>query len=76
MRFASAILVASGLLAFAKAQQPPPGQPPAVSPSIGLQVGEKAPAFTLRDQFGREQSNETLRGANGTVLLFFRSADW
>ena len=44
--------------------------------TIGMETGEKAPQFKLKDQFGREQSNETLRGANGTVLLFFRSADW
>jgi hypothetical protein len=46
------------------------------SMSIGLGVGEKAPAFTVRDQFGRPQTLETLKGKNGTVLLFFRSADW
>jgi hypothetical protein len=44
--------------------------------SIGLAVGEKAPAFSMRDQFGRAQTLETLKGRNGTVLLFFRSADW
>jgi hypothetical protein len=44
--------------------------------SIGLTVGEKAPAFSARDQFGRVQTLDTLNGANGTVLLFFRSADW
>ena len=43
---------------------------------VGLAVGQRAPAFTARDQFGREQSLHTLKGANGTVLLFFRSADW
>ena len=43
---------------------------------IGLAVGEKAPAFSKRDQFGRVQTLETLKGRNGTVLLFFRSADW
>jgi hypothetical protein len=43
---------------------------------IGLAVGQKAPAFTARDQFGQEQSLATLKGPNGTVLLFFRSADW
>jgi hypothetical protein len=47
-----------------------------LSGSIGLQVGSKAPAFTFLDQFDRPQSNETLRGSNGTVILFFRSADW
>jgi len=46
------------------------------SPLIGLEVGQKAPTFSSTDQFGYEQSNETLKGSDGTVLLFFRSADW
>jgi hypothetical protein len=44
--------------------------------SIGLAVGQKAPNFSARDEFGRTQTLETLKGPNGTVLLFFRSADW
>src|SRR5260370_41712485 len=44
--------------------------------SIGLSDGKKAPAFSVHDQFGRVQTLETLKGVNGTVLLFFRSADW
>ena len=44
--------------------------------SIGLAVGQKAPAFTVHDQFGHVQTLDTLKGANGAVLLFFRSADW
>jgi hypothetical protein len=44
--------------------------------SIGLAVGQKAPAFSVRDQFGRLQTLDTLKGPKGTVLLFFRSADW
>jgi hypothetical protein len=44
--------------------------------SIGLAVGQKAPAFSARDQFGQEQTLETLKGLHGTILLFFRSADW
>jgi hypothetical protein len=44
--------------------------------SVGLAVGQKAPAFSARDQLGRAQSLDTLKGPNGTVLLFFRSADW
>jgi len=44
--------------------------------AIGLAVGQKAPAFSLPDQSGRMQTLDTLKGANGTVLLFFRSADW
>jgi hypothetical protein len=44
--------------------------------SIGLAVGQKAPAFSARDQFGKLQTLESLKGPKGTVLLFFRSADW
>ena len=44
--------------------------------SIGLTVGQKAPDFSARDQFGRTQTLDTLKGPQGTVLLFFRSADW
>jgi hypothetical protein len=44
--------------------------------SFGLEVGQKAPDFSARDQFGHEQSLDTLKGPNGTALLFFRSADW
>jgi hypothetical protein len=75
MRFVAAILCLFSLLAVGIAQEKGTSQPP-VSASIGLPVGSKAPHFALRDQFDRAQSNETLRGANGTILLFFRSADW
>ena len=44
--------------------------------SIGLAVGQRAPPFSLRDEFGRVQTLDSLKGTNGTVLLFFRSADW
>jgi hypothetical protein len=44
--------------------------------SIGLAVGQKAPAFSATDQNGQLQTLDTLQGPNGTVLLFFRSADW
>ncbi len=42
----------------------------------GPNVGQKMPPFTARDQFGEDVSSDTLKGTNGTVLLFFRSADW
>jgi peroxiredoxin len=44
--------------------------------SIGLAVGQKAPQFSLRDQSGKVQTLDSLKGPKGTVLLFFRSADW
>jgi len=43
---------------------------------VGLRSGQKAPEFSARDQFGKTQTIETLRGSKGTVLLFYRSADW
>jgi len=44
--------------------------------SIGLAIGQKAPDFSARDQFGRQQTLDTLKGPKGTILLLFRSADW
>lgn len=56
-----------------------PGESPSarlVSPLTGSNVGRRMPPFAARDQFGRVISSDQLRGAKGTVLLFFRSADW
>jgi len=44
--------------------------------SLGPQVGEPVPEFNLPDQFGQLQTLDSVRGPNGTMLLFFRSADW
>lgn len=46
------------------------------APAIGLEAGRNAPTFALQDQLGHQQTNESLKGTNGTVLLFVRSADW
>jgi hypothetical protein len=47
-----------------------------ISPLAGSNVGRKMPSFTAIDQFGHEVSSDSLKSPNGTVLLFFRSADW
>jgi hypothetical protein len=47
-----------------------------ISPLTGSNVGRKMPSFRAPDQLGRELSSDSLKGPNGTVLLFFRSADW
>ncbi len=44
--------------------------------SLGPQVGERVPAFSLPDQNGRVQTLESILGPNGAILLFHRSADW
>jgi cytochrome oxidase Cu insertion factor (SCO1/SenC/PrrC family) len=74
MKIAVSILFLVGTFGLTGWQENPSSQP--VPPSFGLEVGQRAPAFVLTDQFGHEQSNETLKGSKGTVLLFFRSADW
>ncbi len=44
--------------------------------SLGPQVGERVPAFSLPDQNGQVQTRESILGPNGALLLFHRSADW
>jgi len=75
MKVAIASAFSIALLALTSGQAKPPADDGAV-PAIGLAIGQPAAAFSLRDQFGHEQSNSTLKGPKGTVLLFFRSADW
>jgi hypothetical protein len=75
MKIRLSILFLAGISSLAAGQENPPGNGVA-APSIGIEVGQRAPAFVLPDQFGHEQSNETVKGPKGTVLLFFRSADW
>ncbi len=72
-RFLQVLLASLCLVAIGFASQTPTEQS---APGIGIGVGEKMPSFTAEDQFGHQVSSDALRGANGTVLLFFRSADW
>ena len=44
--------------------------------TLGPQVGERIPDFSLPDQNGQIQTLDSIRGPNGTMLLFHRSADW
>jgi peroxiredoxin len=41
-----------------------------------LKVGAKIPLLSGPDQFGQERNFEDLKGPNGLVIFFFRSADW
>jgi hypothetical protein len=43
---------------------------------VGPALGEPIPRFAARDQAGRLREFDDLRGPNGLVLVFFRSADW
>jgi cytochrome oxidase Cu insertion factor (SCO1/SenC/PrrC family) len=44
--------------------------------SLGPQVGDRVPDFNLPDQHGQLQTLNSIKGPNGTMLLFHRSADW
>ena len=44
--------------------------------SLGPQVGEQVPVFSLPDQNGQVRTLESILGPNGALLLFHRSADW
>lgn len=66
MRKPLSLGLAIGLAALAQAPQP----------KTGPAVGEVVPAFSATDQTGRTQTLTSLMGAKGTMLVFFRSADW
>ena len=42
----------------------------------GPNVGQPVPAFSAKDQDGRDQSLQSIMGPKGAMLVFFRSADW
>ena len=44
--------------------------------SLGPQVGERVPDFSLPDQTGRVWTRDSILGPNGAILLFYRSANW
>jgi len=70
MKIAVAILSFIGIFGLSSGQESAPTNQ-AIAPSVGLEVGQQAPAFALSDQFGHQRPNETLKGSKGTVLLFF-----
>jgi cytochrome oxidase Cu insertion factor (SCO1/SenC/PrrC family) len=52
-------------------------QPSKVDTStLGPDVGQHVPDFSGTDQFGRQLTLASSLGAKGTMLVFFRSADW
>ena len=51
-------------------------RPPIDLHSLGPQVGDTVPEFNLPDQNGKMRTLESIKGSNGAMLLFHRSADW
>ena len=44
--------------------------------TLGPQVGEQVPGFSLPDQTGRTRDLQSVMGPRGAMVVFFRSADW
>ena len=42
----------------------------------GPDIGRQVPAFSAKDQEGRNQTLKSIMGPKGAMLVFFRSADW
>ncbi|HYE86456.1 MAG TPA: hypothetical protein VEA16_08885 [Vicinamibacterales bacterium] len=72
-RTAAVALTFALLIRGITAAQTPPV--PDVS-KLGPQVGQAVPPFSGVDQFGRTQTLASIAKSRGTMLVFFRSADW
>jgi len=44
--------------------------------SLGPQIGEQVPDFSLPDQNGEIWTRQSIMGPQGAMLVFVRSADW
>ncbi len=71
-----AIVLAIGLVDMALDDGSTESRSPIDVASLGPQVGERVPAFSLPDQNGRVRTLESILGPKGALLLFHRSADW
>jgi len=70
-------LLAPGVLAVAVGcvpRAPAPAAPPEQKASV--EVGAKAPTFTLKDQEGKERSLDEFLKKGTVAVVFYRSAKW
>ena len=74
-RAASIVVICVAMLALAS-QGTSHAAKPAADAQTGIKVGEKAPAFRLKDQQGEERSLDDLLKQGKVALVFYRSADW
>jgi hypothetical protein len=44
--------------------------------ATGPEVGERIPDIRTLDQYGKIRTFEDLRGPEGLLVLFYRTADW
>lgn len=74
MRFISTAALACGLLLGTLAISGRADDAP--DEKTGLKVGTKAPAFTLKDQNGKNRSLDEFLKKGTVALVFYRSASW
>jgi hypothetical protein len=67
---AVSLKAAGVMLSSLPAADPPPEE------KTGLKVGTKAPAFTLKDQNGKERALDEFRKDGTVAIVFHRSASW
>lgn len=70
-----AVLSAFGVGRATSQPAAPGGQLPDVQ-TLGPRIGDRIPDFTLTDQHGQPRTLRSVMGANGLMLVFYRSADW
>jgi cytochrome oxidase Cu insertion factor (SCO1/SenC/PrrC family) len=72
------LLAALGLAGWCADDRPrlAPVPKPDQNATTGPAVGSRIPPFDAVDQDGKVRTFDNLRGPNGLVLLFVRSADW
>jgi hypothetical protein len=68
-------LLSSAFCALAVAS-PVAGQSTVDVNALGPKVGARAIDFRLVDQSGQPRTLDSVAGPKGTMLVFFRSADW
>ncbi len=73
-----AILLPWFVLTQAQERKPKPivGDSVGGHSSSNLKVGDRVPVFQATDQFGKERNFDNLKGNDGLVILFFKSAEW
>ena len=60
----------------AKVDAQAPAPVPIDTSKIGPHVGQAVPPLEGVDQFGTRHTLSSIAGPRGTMLVFFRSADW
>ena len=74
--FLSLLAAATSAGGSANAQGALPARVAVDVSTLGPQVGQPVPDFSLPDQAGRVRNLQSIAGPRGTMLVFLRSADW